>query len=75
MRSQYFGKKECSEHLHLKCRSCERLIHLDKKSSQAIIDCLNIGGSFTLDTKAQFAKLEEQYKRERLAAKWNGRLF
>ena len=33
-------------------------------------------GSFTLDTKAQFAKLEEQYKREKLAAKWNnGRLF
>ena len=32
-------------------------------------------GSFTLDTKAQFARLEEQYKRERLAAKWNGRLF
>ena len=32
-------------------------------------------GSFTLDTKAQFAKLEEQFKRERLAAKWNGRLF
>ncbi|MCR5071313.1 MAG: 3'-5' exonuclease [Bacteroidales bacterium] len=32
-------------------------------------------GTFTLDTKAQFAKLEEQYKRERLAAKWNGKLF
>ena len=32
-------------------------------------------GSFTLDTKAQFARLEEQFKRERLAAKWNGRLF
>ena len=32
-------------------------------------------GSFTLDTKAQFAKLEEQFKREKLAAKWNGRLF
>ena len=32
-------------------------------------------GSFTLDTKAQFAKLEEQFKRERLAAKWNGKLF
>ena len=32
-------------------------------------------GSFTLDTKAQFARLEEQYKRERLAAKWNGKLF
>ena len=33
-------------------------------------------GSFTLDTKAQFARLEEQFKRERLAAKWNsGKLF
>ena len=32
-------------------------------------------GTFTLDTKAQFAKLEEQFKRERLAAKWNGKLF
>ena len=34
------------------------------------------GGSFTLDTKRQFALLEEQFKRERLAAKFNsGRLF
>ena len=32
-------------------------------------------GTFTLDTKAQFARLEEQFKRERLAAKWNGKLF
>lgn len=32
-------------------------------------------GSFTLDTKAQFAKLEEQFKREQLAEKFNGRLF
>ena len=32
-------------------------------------------GTFSLDTKAQFAKLEEQFKREKLAAKWNGRLF
>ena len=32
-------------------------------------------GSFTLDTKRQFALLEEQFKRERLAAKWNGKLF
>lgn len=47
---QYFGKKECSEHLHLKCRTCEKLIHLDKKSSQAIIDCLSAGGRFALDT-------------------------
>lgn len=29
-------------------------------------------GTFTLDTKAQFAKLEEKFKMERLAAKWGG---
>lgn len=32
-------------------------------------------GSFTLDTKAQFARFEEQFKREKLAAKFNGTLF
>lgn len=32
-------------------------------------------GNFTLDTKALFAKLEEQFKREQLAEKFNGRLF
>ena len=32
-------------------------------------------GTFTLDTKAQFARLEDQYKREKLAAKFNSRLF
>ncbi|MCQ2182543.1 MAG: 3'-5' exonuclease [Bacteroidales bacterium] len=32
-------------------------------------------GTFTLDTKMQFAKYEEQFKRERLAAKFNGTLF
>lgn len=30
------------------------------------------GGSFDLDTKRQFAILEEKFKRERLAAKFNG---
>lgn len=30
-------------------------------------------GSFELDTKRQFALLEEKYKRERLAAKWGSR--
>lgn len=34
------------------------------------------GGSFTLDTKAKFAELEQQFKREKLAAKFNtGKLF
>ncbi len=30
-------------------------------------------GSFTLDTKAQFARFEEQFKREKLAEKFNSR--
>lgn len=32
-------------------------------------------GSFMLDTKAQFAKLEEEYAREALASKFSGKLF
>lgn len=32
-------------------------------------------GSFTLDTKRQFAELERQFKMERLAAKYNNKLF
>ena len=32
-------------------------------------------GAFTLDTKRQFARLEEEYNRERLAAKFNTKLF
>ena len=32
-------------------------------------------GAFTLDTKHQFAKLEEEYSRERLAAQFNTKLF
>ena len=32
-------------------------------------------GAFTLDTKHQFARLEEEYNRERLAAKFNTKLF
>ena len=32
-------------------------------------------GAFTLDSKHQFARLEEEYNRERLAAKFNTKLF
>ena len=32
-------------------------------------------GKFSLDTKAQFARLEEQFKREMLVEKFNGTLF
>ena len=46
---QYLGEKSCCEHLHLKCKNCERLIHLDKSASQTIINLLNRSGSFSLD--------------------------
>ena len=46
---QYLGEKSCCEHLHLKCKNCERLIHLDKSASETIINLLNRSGSFSLD--------------------------
>ena len=30
---QYIGDGRCSRHLHLKCRDCGKLIHLDEKVS------------------------------------------
>ena len=45
---QYIGEKVCAEHLHLKCRDCGKLIHLDKKMSDGIISSLALGG-FLLD--------------------------
>lgn len=46
---QYLGKIKCREHLHLKCKSCERLIHLDRSTSELIINSLKSNGSFALD--------------------------
>ncbi len=33
---QYIGDGGCMEHLHLKCRSCGALIHLDKQTSDEL---------------------------------------
>lgn len=49
VRYQYLGERSCSEHLHLKCKGCERLIHLDKTASEAIMGYIKSSGSFTLD--------------------------
>ena len=46
---QYLGEQSCSEHLHLKCKNCDRLIHLDKSSSEAIMNLVKNSGSFALD--------------------------
>ena len=33
---QFLGGEHCSEHLHLKCIDCGRLIHLDENTSHAL---------------------------------------
>ena len=46
---QYLGEKSCCEHLHLKCKNCDRLIHLDKSSSETIMNLVKNSDSFALD--------------------------
>ena len=46
---QYLQKNKCGEHLHLKCKSCDRLIHLNKSTSELIISSLKSSDSFSLD--------------------------
>lgn len=42
---QYVGDEHCHRHLHLKCRGCGRLIHLDESVSRAFEKkILSIGG-------------------------------
>ena len=33
---QYIGERACSEHLHLKCTECGKLIHLDDTTSHIL---------------------------------------
>ena len=46
---QYVGGEECHGHMHLKCKGCGRLIHLDERISRDLEKkILSIGG-FTLE--------------------------
>lgn len=49
---QYLGHKSCSTHLHLKCKSCGRLFHLDEETSQLLEDKIMASRSFSIDTGA-----------------------
>ena len=49
VRYQYLSERSCSEHLHLKCKSCDRLIHLDKSTSELVMNYIQRADSFTLD--------------------------
>ena len=43
---QYVGSSECKSHLHLKCRDCGKLIHLDKGVSESFASALRESGGF-----------------------------
>jgi len=46
---QFMGDTGCSEHLHLKCVGCGRLIHLDSEISHALGAKIKATRGFVLD--------------------------
>ncbi len=46
---QYVGGDECHSHLHLKCRGCGRLIHLDSTISEYLADKILDARGFSLE--------------------------
>ena len=49
---QYVGGGACTNHLHLKCNSCGKLIHLDCEKSKELKESVLSLGAFKLDSKA-----------------------
>ena len=49
---QYLGAKSCSEHLHLKCKGCGRLIHLDEETSSLLESKIFASRGFEIDSGA-----------------------
>jgi len=45
---QYVGDEHCHHHLHLKCKGCGRLFHLDESTSREVAERLSVGG-FIID--------------------------
>lgn len=46
---QYLGGEHCAEHLHLKCKECGRLIHLDHETSHRLEAEILSAGGFALE--------------------------
>ena len=49
---QYIGSQDCSEHLHLKCTECGKLIHLDYTTSHILEKRIFKSEGFALDCGA-----------------------
>ena len=57
---QYLGSHECAEHLHLKCKGCGRLIHLDCETSHMLESKIMSANGFTIDDGAMlFGRCED----------------
>ena len=46
---QYVGDEHCHHHLHLKCKGCGRLVHLDEGVSRDFERTLKSVGGFTIE--------------------------
>ena len=46
---QYVGDEQCRGHLHLKCKGCGRLVHLDESVSRDFERTLKSVGGFTIE--------------------------
>lgn len=46
---QYLGEHGCGEHLHLKCKECGRLIHLDEEISHLFEERIMANEHFAID--------------------------
>lgn len=56
---QHLEGKHCSEHLHLKCNECGRLIHLDEETTHELEQRLLSAKKFVLDDSSMlFGKCE-----------------
>lgn len=49
---QYIGTGHCSEHLHLKCKECGRLFHLDGEISKTLEKRILKSNGFEIDDGA-----------------------
>ena len=46
---QYMDKRICTEHLHLKCLTCGKLLHLDHRTTSALEESLLSSSGFVID--------------------------
>lgn len=48
---QYSGGVSCSHHLHMKCRECGKILHMNDEESNNLFALLQENSNFTLDIK------------------------